>query len=40
MSKFIPSGPELAVGTITLVVGLAVWELWGRDAVLRLKAGF
>ena len=37
MAKFLPSGPEVVAGTVVLLVGLTVWELFGRDIAFTIK---
>lgn len=37
MNAAIPSGGAVVKGVIVTVAALAVWELWGRDAVAKLK---
>lgn len=38
MKNVVPSGGAVVKGVVVTVAALAVWELWGRDAVMKLKA--
>ena len=36
---FLPSPKAVVAGALVTLASFAVWELWGREAVLRVKAG-